>query len=166
MRVLSKIALLAISAISMSCVSGSRTDPATGVTTKYCLIGTDAQSVVVDGPMPTVVGYAPVLNKKGEVKSVQPLFGAPANGTGNALFASYGITQSKGLGKITSAITSSVASYLVGQYFQNQDNNATSVDLAKETTAQKASDNATSVETLKETNRSKEALAEMEVTTP
>lgn len=161
MKTLATITILVIAAMLMSCASGSRTDPRTGVVTKYCMLGTDAQSVVIDGPMPTVIGYQPVLDKKGKVIGQQPLFG-PSPTQGNALYASYGQVQSKGLSKVCGVVTNSVASMVLGSVLRAYDDNKTSVD-KDAIAAQSAKDSqAAALETTKANNAHAENMVGLE----
>lgn len=60
------------------------------------IVGTDAGALVVDGPLPQVIGFAPVYDKKGVIVGQREVYGA-GTGAEKALFAAYGLNQSNTL---------------------------------------------------------------------
>jgi hypothetical protein len=160
------IALFIIAAVLSSCASGSRTN-LDGTTTKYCLLGTDAQSVVIDGDAPVVTGYQPVYKKDGvTIDHMQPLFGAPVATARPPLFAAYGLNQSKGLAKVCSVITNSVASVVAGAVVRHIDDNKTSIDAANSANAAQATTQANALTAQKQANDHAMGMAKLEPPAP
>jgi hypothetical protein len=59
--------------------------------------------MVVDGPLPTLLGFSPITNKKGEIVGQRPIYGA-GTGKEKALFAIYGMNQSNAVKTVAAEI--------------------------------------------------------------
>lgn len=86
------------------------------------ILGTDADNLVVDGPPASIIAWQPVTNAEGVTTGYKPLYGSPLTpGGGNALISAYGLNQSKGLGKVTSAALGYGISVVAGNVQKSKD---------------------------------------------
>ncbi len=126
------------------------------------IVGTDADAMVVDGPLPTLIGFAPVTDRKGVVIGQRPVYGAGTSGE-KALFASYGLNQSKGLGKVTAEIRNAALGFAMAEVSKAADANRVAADteaakLAAETEKAKLAN-----EAARDAQKHAENMAEFEV---
>lgn len=104
------------------------------------IVGTDSDALVVDGPLPELLGFAPITNKKGEIVGQRPIYGG-GSGKEKALFASYGMNQSNGIKTIAAEIRNLGIAQGLKELAETQDANDAAT-AAKEIDAKAATDKA------------------------
>lgn len=130
------------------------------------IFGTDADAMVIDGPVPVVVGQLPMMDKKGVLVGYKPIYGPGPEGGQRAMFAAYGMNNSRSFGKAANVVTTSVLGYIAGEVTKAKDAGVAANEAKNIDAASKASSEANALAAQQEANRSKETVMGMELAAP
>lgn len=131
--------LLALTLLQVACVGPIVKRP-DGTIMVVGIVGTDSDALVVDGPLPELLGFSPITNKKGEIVGQRPIYGG-GSGKEKALFAAYGMNQSNAIKTVAAELRNFGIAQGLKELAETQDANDAAT-AAKEIDAKAATEQA------------------------
>lgn len=159
MKTIAHLLTLAVCLASVACDTYHKSADGS---TFYASFGTDNDAVVIDGEVPTVAGWVPVLDKKGVLVGHKPAYAASSAGQ-KAGFVKFGSNQSTTGTRFLAEVRNVGLGYIMGEVSKAADANKAAND-ARQIDANAAVEKTRlSNEAARDAQRHAENMAEMEV---